>query len=195
MKLEDIVYAPSSTRTVPNKMMKENVAPFLRRHNVETVLDYGCGRFLRDSVYLTKRGFKVDAVDLEEQVKIIDKSKSKLINSLGTEIRDNNYDAALLNFILQVIPREEKRDEILKNVCSAVKEGGFLIVSLRNQWDINNYVKPNGMKFNDGYVLSRTKTFVRGYSLKEMKELLASASLTLLELHYSRVSYVSISQK
>jgi len=110
-KLEEVVYAPSSRKTKPNKIMREEILPFFKENNVKTILDYGCGRFLRDSLFLTENGFAVDAVDLEEQVRNIKPEKSKLINSLSTEIPDNNYDASLLNFVIQVLPTEKQRQE------------------------------------------------------------------------------------
>ena len=87
--------------TKPNKVMREKILPFLKEQDVKTILDFGCGKFLRDAVFLAEQGFEVDAVDLEEQVQRVSLEKSKLIHSLSTKIPNNNYDATMLNFIIK----------------------------------------------------------------------------------------------
>lgn len=195
ISLDDILYSPSSRKTKPNRMMRENILPFFKEHNVEKVLDYGCGRFLRDSLFLAENGFTVDAVDLEEQVRNINPEKSKLINSLSTEIQGNNYDASLLNFVIQVLPTEKQRQEVLEKVYNAIKEGGFFVLSLRTQKDIGRYAKQRGIKFMDGYVLKGSKTFVRAYNMKQVKEILESLNLDIIEIYRSSMSYVALAEK
>ena len=195
ISLDKIAYHLSSSKTKPNKMMREEVLPFLLENNVQKILDYGCGKFLRDSLLLTENGFEVDAVDMEEQIEIIDKEKAKRMHGLSTKIKDNNYDAALLNFVLQVLPTEKQRKETLKNVYNAIRKGGYLIFSLRNTWDIKKYAEPSGIPFKDGFVMEKTNTFVRGYTKKELTEILRSLNMDIIRIHSSSVSYVSISKK
>ncbi|MCG2719126.1 MAG: class I SAM-dependent methyltransferase [Nanoarchaeota archaeon] len=195
VSIEDVVYHLSSSKTKPNKIMKAKILPFLQEKQVRTVLDYGCGKFLRDSLFLAEQGFKVDAVDLEEQVERIDVEKVKKVNNVSTEILRNNYDAAMLNFVIQVLPTEKQRQEVFKKVYNAIKESGYFILSLRNSYDINKYVRPKGIPFKDGYLMKKSNTFVKAYEREEIQEMLNSLKLNIIKIHKTCDSYISISQK
>lgn len=197
MKLEDIVCEITSVKTKPNIIMRKYILPFFKENNVKTILDYGCGKFLRDSLFLTEQGFIVDAVDTEKQIKRIDKNKSRLINSLSTEIISDNYDAALLNFILQVIPSEEERKSVLDKVYQSIKDQGHLIISLRSMSDINYYAKPSGIPFKDGYLMKvgNNYTFVRGYDKESIEVLLSPFNPNVVAIYQSSCSYVLLGQK
>lgn len=177
--------------------MRENILPFFVSHDVRTVLDYGCGKHLRDSLYLSANGLTVDAVDLERQLQRIDHQKARKIHSLSPEIIGKNYDAALLNFVLQTLPTEEQREKVLKRVCSAIKDDGYLVLSLRNQRDMRHCVEKNGRPSYDGFLMQtgRYYTFVRGYEKAEIEELLDSADLTVVEITRTCDSFIALSQK
>ena len=145
--LTDSVYHNTSRMTKPNKVMREKVLLFLKEQDVKTILDFGCGKFLRDAVFLAEQGFVVDAVDLEEQVQRVSFEKSKLIHSLSIKIPNNNYDAAMLNFIIQVLPTEEQRQEVLGRIYDTIKDEGYLVLSLRTLNDINR-IKVRGEEYH-----------------------------------------------
>ena len=162
-----------------------------------TFLDYGCGKYLRDSIYLTENGLIVDAVDLVEQIERIGSEKSDQINNISTEISQNNYDAALLNFVLQVLPTEEQREEVIKTVCSAIRTRGYLVLSLRNQRDIRHCVKHKGIPYEDGFLMQRGRhyTFVKGYERAEVERILDKHNLAALDIIRTCDSFVVLSQK
>jgi 2-polyprenyl-3-methyl-5-hydroxy-6-metoxy-1,4-benzoquinol methylase len=196
-KLENIAYHLTSTKTKPNKFMRESIIPFFLEKDVKYVLDFGCGKYMRDSLFLAKEGMVVDAVDLEEQIARMDLSRLKELNTLSTGIVGRNYDAALLNFVLQVLPTEEQRKDIMERVSGAVKDDGYLVVSLRSHRDVDRYGKTKGIPFNDGYLMKKGKkqTFVRGYSREEIEELIPSFGLSIVKLHCSCDTYIALSQK
>ncbi len=150
--------------------MKEKIVPYLKKENVIRVLDYGCGKFLRDSLYLTTKGFIVDSVDIPSQIKRMSLEKILKINEVSPNIPEKDYDAALLNYVLQVIETPEKRKKVLKKVLSSVKEKGCLVLSLRNRKSVKNLKNP--IRYNDGYI-TQDKTFVRGYTQKEAEKILS----------------------
>lgn len=195
--LEKIIYHSTSIHTKPNKIMREKILPFFEEKNVKKVLDYGCGGYLKDSLFLTTKGLVVDAVDLEEQIKRVDPKKSRLVNSLTTEIISNNYDAALLNFVLNVIPTQEQRQAILEKVYNAIKAEGYLVLSLRNSRDIRHYVEQKGIPFNDGFLMKRhgNYTFAKGYKKDEIEDLLTPHNLNILKIYSASNSYIILSQK
>jgi hypothetical protein len=197
--LDNIAYHLTSTKTKPNITMREEILPFFEGQGlcVRDILDFGCGRYMRDSLLLTKNGFHVDAVELEEQIKRIDSRKAKRINNLSTEIMHGNYDATLLNFVIQVLPTQEQRNEILEKVRSAVKYDGYFVLSVRNQNDWRHLVKPKGRPFNDGFLMEKNNayTFVKLYEKKEVETILDSLELKVLDIFSTSDSYIALAQK
>ncbi|MBU2638501.1 MAG: methyltransferase domain-containing protein [Nanoarchaeota archaeon] len=195
MDLEQIAYPLTSCKTKPNKIMRERILPFLQEHDVKRVLDYGCGRYLRDSAFLAENGFTVDAVDLEEQVENIDSERVRFVKSVSSSINESNYDAALLNFVLQVLPTEEQRQKVLSKVCAVIKPDGYLVLSLRNQRDMKHCVEHQGTPYNDGFLMRRGKqyTFVRGYEREEVEAILSK--MDIVEIIRTCDSFITISQK
>ncbi len=197
--LEDIEYHLTSTKTKPNITMCEEILPFFQGQGfcVRNILDFGCGRYMRDSLLLTKNGFDVDAVELKEQIKRIDPRKAKRVNNLSTEIRHGDYDAALLNFVIQVLPTQEQRTEILEKVRSAVKYDGYFVLSVRNQNDERHLTKSKGRPFNDGFLMERNNayTFVKLYEKKEVETILDSLELKVLDIFSTSDSYIALAQK
>ena len=196
INLKEITYHLTSTQTKPNKVMKEKVVPYFLEHDVKTVLDYGCGKYLRDSVYLSKEGFIVDAVDLEEQVQRIELEKAKLINNVSTKnLYKNYYDASLLNFVLQVLPTKKQRENVLEEVCSAIKDEGYLVLSLMNQ----NYLTrcENRISFKDGFITHRGMycTFIKTYERTEIEKLLNKSHLKIINITKIGDSFITLSQK
>jgi 2-polyprenyl-3-methyl-5-hydroxy-6-metoxy-1,4-benzoquinol methylase len=177
--------------------MREKILPFFKEHNVEKVLDFGCGRYLRDSLLLAKHHIFVDAVDLEEQIRRIEPKKSRRVHSLSAEIIDKEYDATLLNFVIQVLPTQEQRTEILEKVYNAIKAEGYLVLSVRNPKDIRHSVKPRGIPFNDGFMVKKNNayTFVKTYEKKEVESVLNSLDLTTIRIFSTSDSYIALARK
>lgn len=197
INLEQISYHLTSRETKPNKEMKEKVLPFFLENNVRTVLDYGCGKFLRDSLYLSEKGFVVDALDLPEQIERIDINLVKKIHFLSSELKEKKYDAVLLNFVLQVLPTKKQREEVLEDAILAVKKEGYIVLSLRNQSEINRHLIDGAVRYKDGLIMGdkNFKTFVKGYTKDEVKKIISDHDLKLIEFLRTYSSFISISKK
>ncbi len=198
ISLEEFVYASTSREIKPSKATKEMVLPFFVGQGIRKVLDYGCGRFLRDSVYLAENSLIVDAIDLPEQLGRINPLLIQKIQNLSDAPVQSDYDAVLLNFVLQVLPFENQREEVLNKAISLVKSGGYLVLSLRNKSEIKcNFAKKKGIPYNDGFVIQNGihKTFVRGYTKKEMEEIILNHNLKIIQFSRTYASFVSINRK
>jgi hypothetical protein len=197
ISLEDIVYHLTSNKSKPNKIMKTRILSFFKQNKIARVLDYGCGKFLRDSILFSERGMIVDAVDIEKQIERIGKEKSRLINSISDKINHNNYDAALLNFVLQVIPIKKQRERILEKVCNATKNEGYIVLSLRNKKDLLRFSEDKKIRFKDGLLMTKGKyyTFVKGYDKEEIMSILKRFNLKQIDMYQAGYSYITLSQK
>ena len=197
ISLDDIIYHPTSRQTQPNKIMKGCVLPFLKENKVKNILDFGCGRYLRDSLLLSSNGFKVDAVDLKEQIERIDEEKAKSINRLSAGIPSKDYDAILLNFVIQTLPTKEQRRKVLKTAYDRLKKGYYFILSVRDSSNMKRYAGPTRIKFNDGFIINKNSPylFVRGYKKKEVTGILSSLDLKIIKMYDTGTSYIAISKK
>jgi len=193
----EIAYYLTSSQTKPNGIMQNQILPFFLRNNVERVLDFGCGKYLRDSLLLSANGITVDALDIKEQIERIDHKKTELINCLSSKITDSDYDAVLLNYVIQVLPNDEERFKVLDKAYGALKTDGYFVLSVRNQVDIAYGVKAHGVPYNDGFLMKRGKqfTFVRGYGKEELEEILSSFDFKIMQIHKTPNSYITLSQK
>lgn len=192
----ELDYHKTARKTKPNKIMREEIVPFFKQKNVESVLDFGCGPFLRDSLYLARRGFVVCAVDLPEQIKRVDveRALSEGLNSVSSKIPLKQYDAAMLNFVIQVIEEPKKRIDLLKMVCEPVRQEGYLVLSARRKEEVERTKKPSWKPLNDGYVTMQN-TFVRGYEQRELEEVLLSLEMKPIKTYKTSSSLITLNQK
>lgn len=162
-------YSPKPTMSV-----RESVT-FLENENARTIIDVGAGK-LRNSLYLGDIGFEITAQDLKEaldgqQVKInkaIEQNRIK--GCTDSLICDTKYDAALCNYVVNVIPEKEERENLIYRINDLLKDGGLLVFDAR----ADRYYVERGRKYKDGYLMKWGKafTFQRTYGLKEVEKLL-----------------------
>jgi 2-polyprenyl-3-methyl-5-hydroxy-6-metoxy-1,4-benzoquinol methylase len=96
-------------------------AKFLKNNGllVGRILDYGCGRG-SDVRLLTKEGFNVEGYDKHYHPYFKESSYNA------------KYDTIMCNYVLNVIPDESERDEVLRSINELLAPGGFGYVSVRN---------------------------------------------------------------
>jgi len=152
-----------------------------------SVLDVGCGEFLRHSNYLAKKGFNVNIVEVPNQIRKMDGLKL-VENKIGvyTEIPDKKYDVVLLNYVLNILPTVEERSKMLDKCIGATNQ--YLMVSVRNLKFIQTFCK-KAERYNDGFILEREglKTFNIGYSKENIFSLLESKNLDIL--NYEKATF------
>lgn len=136
----------------------------------QPVLDYGSGR-LRNSRYLLESGFRnLSVLDTKLQM-------SRLSNAekAGYEVyeADGNmptkqFDYILCNYVLNVIPHIETRNEVISNIYQLLSNTGVALFEVRRERSISKCKHMIG--YQDGFVVGNAtiKTFQKPYSLEEL---------------------------
>jgi len=152
------------------------------------VLDIGAGQG-RNSIFLAKNGFKVDAIDPSrsgiEVIKAISQKENLSINSFIQGFSDFNpantsYSAILLFGIIQVITRKEL-ERLIKKINKWTEKGDLLFVTAHSVKDQKYYKYSKEMKsigknsFSDGKIV---RTFL------EEKEILNFFGEWGIEYHF-----------
>jgi hypothetical protein len=125
----------------PNRTISEIVIPFLRDRKVDTILDFGAGA-LRHTIPLLEAGFQVCAVEFSENFlkPFCKKEREKAEKYPGFSaliwpknfIKDKRkFDAVILYFVLQTMPIEKERNEVLKRIKQKMKYESYLFYSSR----------------------------------------------------------------
>lgn len=120
----------------------------------QKILDAGCGTGIYSTEILKKNeNIKIDAVDFSESEirifknKLSDIEKEKVKISVGDlldfEYPESEYDRVMLIEVLQHIPDEKKRLEIIKKLYNSIKPNGMLI-TVNYLW--GGFIKPPHIK-------------------------------------------------
>lgn len=162
-----------------------------------SVLDYGCGK-LRNSKFLLNEGFKVSILDTQKQLQNISHEELLLFHEVyeAESISFNRkYPAILCSFVLNVIPSNDIRIEILNNIHEFLTEDGFAYIEVRG----TGFLKGAKTKtpYSDGYVLGNgeNKTFQKGFTKDTLSDLISESQLKLWEVHKFGDSLVAICKK
>lgn len=140
----------------------------------DKILDYGSGKF-RNSKYLKEKGLHISVLDTDFQIqnaKEEDLSEYEDVYVLESYEPQSNYDSVLCSFVLNVIPEEGERKEVLDNIYDSLKKDGKLFLEVRGKNGIlkNKFKEP----YNDGYVIGKNeiKTFQKPFEKEEIADLL-----------------------
>jgi hypothetical protein len=129
----------------PNKTVAELVK-FLREKGVQKIVDFGAGS-LRHTFPLLEADFQVCAVEFEENFQRpvckealikakADPNFSRLIYPRDFIGDVRRFDAALLCYVLQVMPIHREREKVLKHLHKKLRDDAFLLYMARyNQTD------------------------------------------------------------
>ncbi len=166
-----------------NKVVVDQVIPFLKKKRVGSVLDFGAGA-LRHTLPLLEAGFQVTAVEFETAF-----ARPRCRHALalarnhpnfsalvwpGDFIQDRRkFDAALLVYVLQVMPMAKERQAVLKHIYRKLNRDGYLFYASRYgqvaQADRKHCIR-------DGYFRWPTRkfqTFYREFKTEETHALFA----------------------
>ena len=141
------------------------------------ILDYGCG-LLRNTKELSLHSKKVDILDTTKQIERI-KNKEKCYRgsyTIESNILPNNYYHRILcSFVINVIEKEEDRQEVIKRIYKCLKPNGIAFIEVRNK----NFVKKlkNFEKMLDGSCVignGKKRTYQHPYTKKEFVEFVNS---------------------
>lgn len=173
----------------PNKAIA-GLIEFLRNKDVQRIVDFGAGS-LRHTFPLLDAGFQVCAVEFEENfVRPICKEAlvkasahpnfSKLIYPKDFIGDRRRFDAALLCYVLQVMPLENERKKVLKHLHKKLADDAYLLYMSR-------YNQMEGAlpehRVEDGYYKYPDRdyhSFYREFTTEETHE-------TIERFHFKRV--------
>jgi SAM-dependent methyltransferase len=142
----------------PHQIIKHEFIPLLRRHERTRILDFGAGA-LRHTFPLLRAGFEVCAVEFETTFgrptshRALQRARK---NANFTTLiwpheflRDKRrFDAAILAFVLQTMPRAEERPAALRAISDKLVRDGYLLYMAR-YGQITPHMKAH--KVSDGY--------------------------------------------
>lgn len=185
--MESIRPETTARKGSPNRVMREDVLPFLQEKGCRDILDFGAGSFCKDALYLASLGYDVLVKELPESIEKMDISRLQeggiedVISKLDPRRR---FDAVLLNYVLNVIPSRQERESVLHQVSHCLRPGGYAVVTVRDMSDVR-YSCANGTPYKDGYLMGngRRRTFQKGFSKDELLALLASHSMEVVEVN------------
>jgi len=127
----------------PHGAITEHVIPFFNRRDVDAVVDFGGGA-LRHCFPLLKAGFEVCAVEFEQtfQRPVCAKARARAerysrFSALiwPDQFLDDTrtFDAALLCYVLQVMPKPSERKVALEELAKRIRTDGFLVYLSRQK--------------------------------------------------------------
>lgn len=170
----------------PNQAIAEVIA-FFKRKKVKTVIDFGAGS-LRHTIPLLKAGFRVCAVDFEEQYLDCDSKRvchsnrqmvernpnfSALVYPRDFTTDDRIFDAALLCYTLQGMPIANERKNVLLLLHKKLSEHSYLAWMSRFG---DSKSLPVIQEVEDGhykYPSSRHHSFYREYSTDVIHQMMS----------------------
>ncbi len=170
----------------PNHVLVNRIIPRLKKEEVTKVLDFGAGS-LRHTLPLLEHGFEVGAVDFQEDFarNVCSSALSHVLSNprfallewpnihLGNrDIFRGKFDAGLLIYVLQTIPKPEDRHEVLRYFRMKIKKNGLLFYCSRvNQ--LNGDVVHH--RISDGYYMYPKRahhSFYREFTPSETHKLM-----------------------
>lgn len=165
--------------------------------NSNSILDYGCGK-LRNSKKLLENNFNVSILDTEYQIKRIKLEELKqykevyISKNLKYSFHIRKYNIVLCSFVLNVIPNEEERINVLNNISKFLLKNGVAYIEVRTNSQIlkNKQIQ----KFNDGYLCGKgnIKTFQKGFTIESLKSLINKSDLEIEEFIKQSNSIIAI---
>jgi hypothetical protein len=143
----------------PHKVLREHVIPYFKRKKVDRVLDFGAGA-LRHTIPMLSAGFEVCAVEYEEVFKRpaaaraleLAKNHKDFLGLLQPKDFIKNrckFDAAILSFVLQVMPIAKERRAVLKYIYKKLRADAAYLLYMSRFGQMSDAEKK--YKVNDGY--------------------------------------------
>lgn len=111
-----------------------NYLHFFQQQKVASVLDYGAGR-LRNTIYLTKHGFKVYAADLAPQVARIRTLPGAalawgILDIEELQASSFQVDLVVSTYVLNILPNPWERNQLLWNCQAKLKPWGYFLIEV-----------------------------------------------------------------
>ena len=124
-------YYEKTINTKPSALIRKFfINNYNQKLNGNSAIDLGCGTG-NDTEFLLEQGFKVTAIDQEEQVKDIIKNKNldkenlELIINDFSKIKFSNSDLILANFSLFFV--KHNFEELIEKILKSINVNGFFV--------------------------------------------------------------------
>jgi SAM-dependent methyltransferase len=149
-------YKTAMSRKGPSSIAKSVVNRLSKPLEIQSILDYGCGRGA-DVAYYKENGYVVGGYDNHSPFGFSNKPIGK-------------FDLITINYVLNVLANPYERYLVLKEASQYLKENGYMLVTARSVFEIEKEAQTkNWPIYSDGYWSSTSKrTFQKGIPESEM---------------------------
>ena len=147
-------------RTAMQRSSPSVPARYLMAHGFLTgrVFDWGCGRG-RDLDYFREHGLAAEGYD------------PKYLSQVCPSARKEPFDAVTLTYVLNVMPQERERLEVLSEIFAFLPPAGKVFITVRTNLEIESQRRRDWKPLLDGW-LTPNRTFQKGFEPAEVTTLL-----------------------
>jgi len=171
----------------PKQVLRDTMIPFFQERGVESILDFGAGA-LRHTFPLLEAGFQVCAVEFEEAFdrpacrQALEEARKYANFSALVWPKEfigdrRQFDAAMLNYVLQVMPEPKERDLVLKTVYRKLRRNAYVLYMSR--WNqVSDTAKRH--RVSDGYYMwpsRRYHSFYREFTTEATHRMMEDVRL------------------
>ena len=165
------------------------------------VLDYGCGTGRNIKYILEKtNAIVVDGTDIIQQLKK-EKAKHDILREKGSLIElseklpSNYYDIILNSHVLNVVEKDEIKENILADMYDKLLEGGMAIIEVRTKKDVESAKTKE--KYGDGWKIKKgnSYTYQEAISKEKMINLVSKVGFKIEEHICNSSNHIIILRK
>ena len=165
------------------------------------VLDYGCGTGRNIKYILEKtNAIVVDGTDIIQQLKK-EKAKHDILREKGSLIElseklpSNYYDIILNSHVLNVVEKDEIKENILADMYDKLLEGGMAIIEVRTKNDVESAKTKE--KYGNGYKIKKGNSFTyqEAITKEKMETLVKKVGFKIVEHIFNASNHIIIIRK
>lgn len=152
-------YKTAISRKNPSSLAIELAKKVIKKENIVSILDYGCG-YGKDVEFYNSIGLNAEGYDPHEKY-----GYNKEINQ--------KFDCITIVYVLNVLPSPYERLNVIRNASKYLKDDGILMIATRSSYEIETQAdQKNWECHNDGYWSSKSRgTFQKGIDEQEIIDL------------------------
>lgn len=188
---KEVEFKPENTAIDTNqsytaKMIVENIL------DGDKVLDYGCGtgrnmRYIKNNS--DARNIVVEGCDIADQL-VRNAHKHEELKKNGMDVFEDvntpkeKYNIVLNSHVLNVIPSDEIKQQVVNNIYDALVDGGHALIEVRTKSDVEG--AKHKIPFGDGWHMTKTNTYQESLTKEKMERLALNAGFEIEEHVFSK---------